>query len=96
MNLCDYSNAYIHGKGTITVANTGTAAALGKRNKNAIVKNYAPFVNCTSDTQVDDPHDFDVVIPMFNLIECSAIYLNGSGSLWQSYRDDPALNNNNL
>ena len=33
---------------------------------------------------------------MFNLIECSAIYLNGSGSLWQSYRDDPALNNNNL
>ena len=25
-NLCDYSDAYIHVKGTITVPNTGTAA----------------------------------------------------------------------
>ena len=31
--LCDYSYAYIHVKGTITVPNTGTAAAPNNRNK---------------------------------------------------------------
>ena len=29
---------------------------------------------------------------MFNLIEYSNNYLKLSGSLWQYYRDDPALN----
>ena len=32
-NLCDYSDAYIHVKGTIAVPNTGTAAAPDNRNK---------------------------------------------------------------
>ena len=32
-NLCDYSDAYIHVKGTLTVANTWTAAVRNKRNK---------------------------------------------------------------
>ena len=31
--LCDYSYAYIHVKGTITVPNTGTAAAPNNQNK---------------------------------------------------------------
>ena len=38
-NLCDYSDAYILVKGTITVNNTGTDAAPNNRNKNVIFKN---------------------------------------------------------
>ena len=37
-------------------------------------------------------HDIDVVIPMYNLIGYSDIYSRTSGSLWQYYRDYPALN----
>ena len=32
---------------------------------------------------------------MYNLIEYSDTYSKTSGSLWQFYRDEPALNNNN-
>ena len=39
-NLCNYSDAYIHVKWTITVPNTGTAAAPNIRNKNVIFKIY--------------------------------------------------------
>ena len=42
-NLCDYSNAYIVLKGTITVTSPGNA----KRNK-AVLKNNARFINCIS------------------------------------------------
>ena len=41
LNLCNYIEAYIHGKGT--VSNTGTAAAPNNRNKNMLFKNCAPF-----------------------------------------------------
>ena len=34
-------------------------------------------------------------MPMYNLIEYSDVYSNTSGSLWQYYRDEPALDNNN-
>ena len=36
-----------------------------------------PFINCISrisNTQVDDPHDIDVVMPMSTLIEYSDNY----------------------
>ena len=32
---------------------------------------------------------------MYSLIEYSGAYSNTSGSLWQYYRDEPALNNSN-
>ena len=48
-NLCDYSDAYILVKGTITVNNTGTAAASNNRNKNVIFKKCSPFTNCISE-----------------------------------------------
>ena len=44
-DLCDYSNAYIVVKGTITL--NGDAAG-NKRDKNLVFKNNAPFVNCIS------------------------------------------------
>ena len=43
-NLCDYSDEYIHVKGTITIPNS---AAENNANKKVIFKNCAPFTNCT-------------------------------------------------
>ena len=34
-------------------------------------------------------------MPMYNLIEYSDTYLKTSGSFWQYYRDEPALDVNN-
>ena len=95
-NLYDYSDAYIHVKGTIIVPETGTAAAPNNRNKKVIFANCAPITNCiseTNNTQVDDAHDIDIVKPMYNLIEYSNIYSETLESLWQYYRDD---NNNSI
>ena len=92
-SLCDYSDAYILVKGIIAVA-PATAAASNNANKKAIFKNSAPFINCISrinNMQVDDAHDIDVVILMFNLIEYSDNYSKTSGILWQYCRDKLAL-----
>ena len=89
-NLCDYSDAYVHIKATIAAA----AAPVNNTNKKLIFKNCAPFTNCISkknNTQVDDAQDSDIVIPIHNLIEYGDIYLKTSTSLWQYYRDEPAL-----
>ena len=75
--LCDYSDAHIQIKGTITVPNTRTAAAPNNRNTKVIFKNCAPFTNCISeinDTHLDDAHDIDAVMPMHSLIQYSDSY----------------------
>ena len=70
---CDYSDAYIHVKGTITVNNTAAADADAKNtNKKVIFKNCAPFTNCISEinnTDIDNGKDIDIVMPIYNLIE---------------------------
>ena len=43
-DLCDFSDAYIVVKGTITVTDPDNA----KRNKSVAFKNNAPFINCIS------------------------------------------------
>ena len=96
-SLCDYSDAYILVKGTITVNNT--AAAANNTNKKVIFKNCAPFTNCTNEinnTQVDNAKYIDIVIPMYNLIEYSDSYSKRSGILWQYCKGIPAVNNNNV
>ena len=98
-SLCDYSDAYILVKGTITIEGAGADAAAGQadeRDKGVIFKNCAPFTNCISEinnTQVGNAKDIDIVMPMYNLIEYNDNYAKTSGSLWQYYRDEP---NNNL
>ena len=98
-SLCDYSDAYVLVKGTITVNNTSAADAdANNTNKKVIFKNCAPFTNCISEinnTQVDNVKDLDVMMPMYNLIEYSDNYLKTSGSLWQYCKDIPAVDNNN-
>ena len=72
-SLCDYGDAYILVKGTITVNNTAAADAdANNTNKKVIFKNRAPFTNCMSEinnTQIDNAKDLDIVMPMYNLIE---------------------------
>ena len=98
-SLCDYSDAYINVKRTITANSTAAADAGGNNtNKKVIFKSCAPFTNCMSEinnTQVDNAKDIDIVMPMYNLIEYSDNYAKTSGSLWQYYLCIPALDNNN-
>ena len=95
-SLWDYSDAYILVKGTITVPNTVAAgAAVNDTNKKVIFKNCTPFTDCITEinnTQTDEK--FDVVMPMYNLIEYSDAYSKTLASLWQYYRDEPVLDNN--
>ena len=98
-SLCDYSDAYILVKGTISINNTAAAGAdANNTNKKVIFKNCAPFTNCIieiNNTQVDNAKDIDIVMPMYNLIEYSDNYAKTSGSLWQYWLDIPPLDNNN-
>ena len=84
---------------TITVPNTAAeAAAVNNTIRKAIYKNCALFTNCITkinNTQVDEAQDFDIVMTMYNLTENSDAYLKTTGSLWQYYKDKPALDNNN-
>ena len=84
-SLCDYSDAYILVKETITVPNTSAATvATDNGDKKIIFKNCAPFTDCISEinnTQVDNTRYLDVVLPMYNLIEYSDIYSKASGKL---------------
>ena len=85
-SLCDYSDAYILVKGTISVNNTAAAGAAvnNNNNKKVIFKNCAPFTNCISEihnTQIYNAKDIDIVMPMYNLIEYSDSYAKTTGSL---------------
>ena len=98
-NLCDYADSYIIVKGTITITGAGDNAGerqVDERDKGVTFKNCAPVTKCISrinNTDIDNAHDFDIVMPMYNLIEYSDNYLKTSGSLWQYYKDFP---NDNL
>ena len=86
----------MHVKGTLKISNTGKAPVLNNVGKNVIFKNFAPFNDCVSEinnTQVNNANDIVLVMPLYNLIEFSDIYSKTFGSLWQYYRDEPALNN---
>ena len=97
-NLYDYSDGYIHVKGTITVPNTTAAGvAVNNTNKLVIFKNCASFTDCLTEinnSQVDDTQKIDIVMPIYNVGAYSGAYLKKLGRLWQYYRDEPALNVN--
>ena len=94
-NLCDYSDAYILVKGTITVmalgANNGAKNVRDKKNRPLILKNNAPFVLCITRINgelIEDADDLDTVMPMYNLLEYSKNYRETIGSLYNYYRDE--------
>ena len=95
LNLCDYADAYILAKGTITITGAGDIAParqVDEREKGVIFKNCAPFTKCINrinNTNIDTAQDIDIVLPMYNLIEYSDNYAKTSASLLQYYKDDP-------
>ena len=89
-DLCDYSDAYVWVKGTITVTNPNNNANFDRR---LTLKNNAPFISCVSKINselVENAEDLDIVIPMYNLLEYSKNYEKTSGSLFNYYRDEPS------
>ena len=96
-DLCDYADAYILIKGTITV--DGNAPRERLLNRPVILKNNAPFISCITRINgelIEDADDLDVVMPMYNLLEYSKNYRKTTGSLYNYYRDelnDDANNN---
>ena len=103
-NLCDYSDAYILVKGTITVtapgANNGANNIRDKKNRPLILKDNSPFVSCITrinDELIEDADDLDIVMSMYNLLEYSKNYRKTIGSLYNYYRgelSDDADDNN--
>ena len=94
-NLCDCADSYILVKGTITTTGEGAdadARQADERDKGVTFKNCAPFTKCISrinNTEIDNAHDIDIAMPMYNLIEYNDNYSKTSGILWQYYKDDP-------
>ena len=94
-NLCDYSDAYILVKGTITVTapevNNGANNIRDKKNRPLILKNNAPFVSCITRINgelIEDADDLDIVMSMYNLLEYSKNYRKTIRSLYNYYRDE--------
>ena len=68
-NLCDFADACILVKGTITITGAGDASARqeDERNKGVTFKNCAPFtkrISRLNNTDIDTPQDIDIVIPI--------------------------------
>ena len=97
-NLHDYSDAYILVKGTITVPNMAAAGVVvNNTNKKVIFKNCAPFTNVitkVNNSQINAYYN-NIVMPMYNIKDYSDAYSKSSGSLWQYWREEPALDANN-
>ena len=94
-DLCDYSDAYILVKGTITVtapgANNDANNIRDKKNRPLILKNNAPFVSLITRINselIEDADDLDIVMPMYNLLDYSKNYRKTIGSLYNYYRDE--------
>ena len=98
-DLCDYADAYILIKGTITVNGVinGVENEIIRRNRKMILKNNAPFVSCVTRINnefIEDADDLDIVMPMYNLLEYSKNYIKTIGSLYNYYRDELSDDNN--
>ena len=87
--FCDYSDAYIIVKETMTNARVLTPPEPNNNDKEVVIKNCAAFTDSISkvnNTQIDNTKDIDVIKAMYNLIEYSNNYSTTLGNLWQYYR----------
>ena len=84
-DLCDFSDAYIVVKGTITLTKTIGWDFIDIRNRFLAFKNSASFVNFISkinNVLIDNAEDLDVVTPIYNLFEYSKNYRKTTDSFW--------------
>ena len=76
-NLCDYNDAYILVRRDITVMAVPTTQVA--------FKNCLPFTKCITkivETEIDDAKNFDLVMPMYSLIEYNSNYFEMAGCSW--------------
>ena len=77
-DLCNFSDAYVWIKGTITItAAAGANNVRDKKNRSLVLKNNALFISCISKINselIENAEDLDVVMPMYNLLEYSKDY----------------------
>ena len=78
-SLCDYSDAYILVKGTISIAQVLAPTQAENVSKNVVFKNRISETNNT----IDNAKYIDVIVPMYNVIEYSDNYAKTSGGLWK-------------
>ena len=95
-DVCDYSDAYIVARGRITVIGDNDAKII----KKLIFKNNVPFRSCKSNINnpfIDNAVDLDIIMSMYNLLECTDNYSMTLGILSNYYRDeinDSGIENN--
>ena len=77
-NLRDFSDAFFVVRGTIVFEGDNDDKT---RKKNLVTKNYTPFRSKINNTFVDNAENLDIVIPMYNLLECNDNYCLTSGGL---------------
>ena len=85
-DLCDYSDVYIVVKGGINAERDDKAKT---RNKKLIFNNNAPFrswILKINNTFICNAEDFDIAMPMYNLLEHKDNYSMTSEKLWNYYR----------
>ena len=81
-------------RGVITISGRGADQATrqaDERNKGVLFKNCAlitDYINEINNARIDNPKDLDLVISIYNLVECNDNYSKTFGSFWQSYRDE--------
>ena len=88
-SICADSDAHILVKRNI-------AATGGSANTEVAFENGLLFTICVThinDEHVDTAENFDIIMPMYNLIEYSDNYSYTSGSLWQFKRDESDTDN---
>ena len=92
-DLCDFSDAYIVFKETITLTKTNERGFIDIGNRFLAFKNNSPFTNCISkinNVLIDNADDLDIIMPIYNLLEYSKNYRKTIRSLWNYYRDEPS------
>ena len=85
-SLCDYCDAQIHFKGTVTLSKHRNSSSPKQYREKIILKNYAPFTDCISEInnkKVDNAQEIDITMPMYSLTEYSDNYSKTSGGSWQ-------------
>ena len=83
-NLCDYNDVYILVRGDITMAGRNLETELA-------FKNYALFTKCITkidEATLDDAENLDLVLLLYNLIECSSNYSETTRSLRFCSKDE--------
>ena len=87
-DLCDYSDAYVVVRGTVTVLRGN----IDEYDKKLAFKSNASFISSISKINkalIDNAEYLDIVMPIFNLPECSKNYRKTTGSLCNYYRHEP-------